>query len=69
MTWQLQIQMNEKLFLRDPASSDLGKRIVQQGAILIERMGLEEFTFKKLAAELNTNESSIYRYFDAGRNI
>ncbi len=64
MTWQLQIQMNEKLFLRDPSSSELGKRIVQQGAILIEKVGLEEFTFKKLAAELNTNESSIYRYFE-----
>jgi AcrR family transcriptional regulator len=64
MTWQLQIQMNEKLYLRDPAASELGRRIVQQGAIMIERMGLEEFTFKKLAVELNTNESSIYRYFE-----
>jgi AcrR family transcriptional regulator len=64
MNWQLQIQMNEKLFLRDPAGSELGKRIVQQGAHMIDRMGLEEFTFKKLAVELGTNESSIYRYFE-----
>ena len=64
MTFQLQIQMNEKLFLRDPAGSELGKRIIGQGAIMLEKMGLEDFTFKKLAAELGTNESSIYRYFE-----
>lgn len=64
MNWQLQIQMNEKLFLRDPAKSDLGHRIVQHGAIMMERMGYEEFTFKKLATEINTNESSVYRYFE-----
>ncbi|MCU0383819.1 MAG: TetR/AcrR family transcriptional regulator [Cyclobacteriaceae bacterium] len=64
MTWQLQIQMNEKLFLRDPAGSELGKRIIRQGAVMLEKMGLEDFTFKKLASELGTNESSIYRYFE-----
>jgi AcrR family transcriptional regulator len=64
MNWQLQIQMNEKLFLKDPAGSELGKRIVQRSAHMINRMGLEEFTFKKLAVELATNESSIYRYFE-----
>ena len=64
MEWQLQIRMNESLFLRDPAGSELGRRIVQQSAIMMESMGFEEFTFKKLAKELNTNESSIYRYFE-----
>jgi AcrR family transcriptional regulator len=64
MNWHLQIQMNEKLFLRDPAKSDLGHRIVQNGAIMMERMGFEEFTFKKLATEISTNESSVYRYFE-----
>ncbi|MCZ8353365.1 MAG: TetR/AcrR family transcriptional regulator [Cyclobacteriaceae bacterium] len=64
MSWQIQIQLNEKLYLRDPSVSDLGRRIIQQGAVMIEKIGLEEFTFKKLASELNTNESSIYRYFE-----
>lgn len=64
MSWQIQIQLNEKLFLRDPAHSDVGRNIVKQGTIMIEKMGLEEFTFKKLATKLKTNESSVYRYFE-----
>lgn len=64
MNWQIQIQLNEKLYLRDPALSEVGRSIVKQGAIMIEKMGLEDFTFKKLATKLKTNESSVYRYFE-----
>lgn len=64
MNWQIQIQLNEKLFIRDPALSEVGRSIVKQGAIMIEKMGLEDFTFKKLATRLKTNESSVYRYFE-----
>lgn len=64
MSWQIQIQLNDKLFVRDPASSEVGRNIVKQGVAMIEKMGLEEFTFKKLATKLKTNESSIYRYFE-----
>ncbi len=64
MNWQIQIQLNEKLFLRDPALSEVGRSILKHGAVMIEKMGLEEFTFKKLATKMKTNESSIYRYFE-----
>jgi AcrR family transcriptional regulator len=64
MNWQIQIQLNEKLFLRDPTQSEVGRNILKQGAIMIEKMGLEDFTFKKLATKMKTNESSIYRYFE-----
>ncbi|HRI78478.1 MAG TPA: TetR/AcrR family transcriptional regulator [Cyclobacteriaceae bacterium] len=64
MNWQIQIQLSDKLFLKDPAQSEVGRNIVKQGAIMIEKMGLEEFTFKKLATRMKTNESSIYRYFE-----
>jgi len=64
MSWQIQIQLNEKLFLRDPTHSEVGRKIVNQGAIMMEKLGLEDFTFKKLAMKLKTNESSIYRYFE-----
>ncbi len=64
MNWQLQIQLNEKLFLRNPNSSELGRKIVKQGCTMIVSIGLEQFTFKKLAQELKTTESSIYRYFE-----
>jgi AcrR family transcriptional regulator len=64
MSWHLQIELNDKLFLRDPSKSNLGHRIVSNGAVMIERLGLEEFTFKKLATQIGTNESSVYRYFE-----
>lgn len=61
---QIQITVNEKIFLKDPNSSELGKRIVSQGVLLIDEIGFECFTFRKLAKELKTAESSIYRYFE-----
>lgn len=60
----LKISVPEKLFVKDPESSDLGKRIVQNSIILIDQLGFEEFTFKKLGSQIGSNESSIYRYFE-----
>jgi AcrR family transcriptional regulator len=64
MDVQLQIKMNEKLFLRDPEQSELGKKILSQSVILIQHFGFESFTFKKLALEIGTTEATIYRYFE-----
>ncbi len=61
--------MNEKLFLRNPEESALGKKIVSQGLLLINKIGFEEFTFKKLAREIGTTEASIYRYFENKRRL
>ncbi len=60
----IKIRMNEKLYLRDPEQSVLGKKIVNQGLILINEIGFEEFNFKKLALQIDTTEASIYRYFE-----
>ncbi|MBO0934817.1 TetR/AcrR family transcriptional regulator [Fibrella aquatilis] len=64
MNYSLHLQMNEKLYLRDPEQSDLGRRIVRQGILLIHEIGFEETTFRKLAERLGTKEASIYRYFE-----
>jgi AcrR family transcriptional regulator len=64
MDLDFRIKMNEKLFLRNPEESVLGRKIVKHGLILINKIGFEEFTFKKLATEISTTESSIYRYFE-----
>jgi AcrR family transcriptional regulator len=64
MQLELRIKMNDKLFLRNPEESALGKKIVKHGLILINKLGFEDFTFKKLAIEVNTTEASIYRYFE-----
>ncbi len=64
MDLNIQIKMNDKLFLRDPEQTDLGRKIISQGILLMQSLGFEEFTFKKLATHINTTEASIYRYFE-----
>lgn len=64
MNVSVNFKMNEKLFLRNPEESELGKRIIQHSIILIHKIGFEDFTFKKLAIEMGTTEASVYRYFE-----
>lgn len=64
MKLQLQIQMNEALFLRNPEGSELGKNILKHSIQLIHKSGFEAFTFKKLAEDIGTTEAGIYRYFE-----
>jgi AcrR family transcriptional regulator len=52
------------IFLKDPERSELGKRILKEGVSLIDKIGFEAFTFKKLGERIQSNESSIYRYFE-----
>ncbi|MFT5970557.1 MAG: AcrR family transcriptional regulator [Flavobacteriales bacterium] len=66
---QLEIKVNDKIFLKDPNSSDLGKNIISQSIQLIDQIGLENFTFRKLAKALRTAESSIYRYFESKHKL
>ncbi|TMU55419.1 TetR/AcrR family transcriptional regulator [Flagellimonas algicola] len=60
----IKIGINEKIYLKDPESSDLGKRIVEQSILMIHEMGFESFTFRKLGEQIQSNESSVYRYFE-----
>ena len=64
MDFQVSFKVNDKLFIRDPESSDLGKLIVKSSIDLIYELGFEQFTFKKLAFEIKTTEASVYRYFE-----
>lgn len=64
MMLDVKIKMNSHLFLRDPEQSELGRKIVKDGLRLINQIGFEDFTFKKLAKEINTTEAGIYRYFE-----
>ena len=58
------IVVQESIYNKDPESSDLGKRIVKHSIELIDKIGFDCFTFKKLGEEIGSNESSIYRYFE-----
>ncbi|MEN0003915.1 MAG: TetR/AcrR family transcriptional regulator [Bacteroidota bacterium] len=60
----VRLSINDKLFLRDPEKTKLGKRIIRHSIKLIDEYGIEEFTFKKLAEEIQSTEASIYRYFE-----
>lgn len=58
------ISINPELYIKDPESSQLGKKIIGEGILLIDKIGFEKFTFKKLGIKINSNESSVYRYFE-----
>jgi len=64
MDLSIKIKMNEKLFLRNPEETELGRNIIKHSIILIHKIGFESFTFKKLAEEISTTEAGIYRYFE-----
>ena len=64
MTLQFTLETTEKLALRNPETTELGKKIVRSGLLLMENIGYEHFTFKKLAENIQTTEASIYRYFE-----
>lgn len=65
----LKIAVPEKIYVKDPESSTLGKRIIEHSIILIDKIGFDAFTFKKLGAEIGSNESSIYRYFESKHKL
>ena len=63
------IAVNDKLYVKNPETSDLGKKIIEQSIVLIDEIGFENFTFKKLGEKINSNESSIYRYFESKHKL
>lgn len=58
------IQVNSSIYLKNPESSDLGKRILEGSVSMIHELGFEQFTFRKLAIAIGSTEASIYRYFE-----
>ncbi|GLB54038.1 TetR family transcriptional regulator [Neptunitalea chrysea] len=60
----IHLVINEKLFVKDPETSNLGKSILEHSIVLIDEIGFEAFTFKKLGEKIGSNESSVYRYFE-----
>ena len=57
------ISLNEGLYLKDPQASELGRKIINHSILMIDELGFEQFTFKKLASEIKSTEATIYRYF------
>ena len=61
----IHIAISSSLYTKNPESSDLGKKIVCKSIEMINELGFESFTFKKLGTAIGSNESSIYRYFES----
>lgn len=63
------ISVNDKLYVKNPETSELGKKIIEHSILLIDEIGFENFTFKKLGEKISSNESSIYRYFESKHKL
>ena len=50
-------------------STELGEHIVEHGILLLDEMGYEAFTFRKLADRVGTTEASVYRYFKSKHRL
>ncbi len=69
MTLKIQLQINPAIYLKDPESSKLGRKILQGSIEMIADKGFEYFTFKKLAEHIESTEASIYRYFESKHKL
>ena len=61
---KIRVEVSPNLYLKEPFSSDLGTSIVREGIRMIRELGMENFTFKKLASCIGSTEPAIYRYFE-----
>jgi len=65
----VRITVPEHIYLKDPVSSELGKKILIGGIELIDEFGFDNFTFRKLSQKIETTEASIYRYFESKHKL
>lgn len=63
------ITVNDKLYVKNPETSELGKKIIEHSILLMDEIGFDSFTFKKLGDRIGSNESSIYRYFESKHKL
>ncbi|HYC84661.1 MAG TPA: helix-turn-helix domain-containing protein [Chryseosolibacter sp.] len=66
---KIHIDVDKKLYLKDPNSSVLGTSIIRESISMIDEMGFEAFTFRKLATRIGATEPSIYRYFESKHKL
>lgn len=64
MSLKLNFKLPEKLYIKDPQESGYGKRLLTNAIELINDLGFESFTFKKLGIKMESSEVSVYRYFE-----
>lgn len=60
----IRFNLNDKLYHRDPQNTEFGQKLLSNSILLMDEVGFEAFTFKKLASRMNSAEASVYRYFE-----
>lgn len=63
------IHVPDKIYLKDPESSKLGRKIIAGSIELLDELGFEQFTFRKLSDRIGSTEASVYRYFDGKHKL
>jgi len=58
------LDVHNASYLKNPESSELGKKIMLASIDMIDDLGFDNFTFRKLGKEIESTEASIYRYFE-----
>jgi len=61
----IKFKLNDSLYNRDPQETVLGRKIIKYSIELMDEIGFESFTFKKLAIRISSTEKSVYRYFES----
>lgn len=69
MSAEILFQMNSGLYKANPQFTDLGQKIIKHSILMLDSIGLEQFTFKKLANKIESTEASIYRYFESKHQL
>jgi AcrR family transcriptional regulator len=64
MLSNLTFTVSGKTCLKNPVESELGRRMLSESILLMDEIGLEHFTFRKLAQRMGSAEATIYRYFE-----
>ena len=65
----ISITVNDNIYLKNPESSVLGQRIIEGSIDLLDDIGFESFTFKRLAKSIDSTEASVYRYFESKHKL
>ena len=63
------IQVCESVYVKNPESSDLGLKIIIGSIDMLDKLGFDQFTFRKLAKEIGSTEASVYRYFESKHKL
>jgi AcrR family transcriptional regulator len=69
MNAAISIQVIDSAYIKDPKTSELGKNIIKGSIDLIDELGFEQFTFKKLGSQIGSTEASVYRYFESKHQV